>query len=315
MLLLIRGRLELKKIKLKFASRRDDQRIGILFVSPFIIGFLFIFVRLIVEGVGYAFSNLVTSENGLTPEFIGLENFNYILRVDPNFTTTLLNTFKEMLTLIPMILLFSLFVAVLLSSKIYLKTFFRAIFFLPVMITSGIVSKLDSYNAVMSYMNSAASAGEESGLNSISVFLQSLEFSPSLINFVSGAAENITEIVTLSGVQILLFIAAIQSISPSIYEAADVEGATGWEKFWKITLPMVLPVGLVCLFYTVIDYLVRDTTSIMQIIQQTGFSQGNFGRASSMALVYSICVIILIALCVAVFMLIKKIINRERIKY
>lgn len=299
----------------KLASRRDDQRVGILFASPFIIGFLFIFVRLIIEGVGYAFSNLVASENGLTPEFIGWGNFNYILRVDPNFTSTLLNTIKDMFTLIPMILLFSLFTAVLLSSKIYFKTFFRAIFFLPVMITSGVVSKLDSYNAVMSYMSSAASAGEETGLNSITVFLQSLEFSPTLINFVSGAAENITEIITLSGVQILLFIAAIQSISPSIYEAADVEGATSWEKFWKITLPMVLPVGLVCLFYTVIDYLVRDTTSIMQTIQQTGFSQGNFGRASAMAMVYSLCVIILMALCVATFMFIKKMNNKERITY
>ncbi len=305
----------MKKINFKLASRRDDQRVGILFASPFIIGFLFIFVRLIIEGVGYAFSNLVASENGLTPEFIGWGNFNYILRVDPNFTSTLLNTIKDMFTLIPMILLFSLFTAVLLSSKIYFKTFFRAIFFLPVMITSGVVSKLDSYNAVMSYMSSAASAGEETGLNSITVFLQSLEFSPTLINFVSGAAENITEIVTLSGVQILLFIAAIQSISPSIYEAADVEGATSWEKFWKITLPMVLPVGLVCLFYTVIDYLVRDTTSIMQTIQQTGFSQGNFGRASAMAMVYSLCVIILMALCVAVFMFIKKMNNKERITY
>jgi len=299
----------------KLASRRDDQRVGILFASPFIIGFLFIFVRLIIEGVGYAFSNLVASENGLSPEFIGWENFNYILRVDPNFTSTLLNTIKDMFTLIPMILLFSLFTAVLLSSKIYFKTFFRAVFFLPVMITSGVVSKLDSYNAVMSYMSSAASAGEETGLNSITVFLQSLEFSPTLINFVSGAAENITEIVTLSGVQILLFIAAIQSISPSIYEAADVEGATSWEKFWKITLPMVLPVGLVCLFYTVIDYLVRDTTSIMQTIQQTGFSQGNFGRASAMAMVYSLCVIVLMALCVAAFMFIKKMNNKERITY
>jgi len=251
----------------------------------------------------------------LSPEFIGWENFNYILRVDPNFTSTLLNTIKDMFTLIPMILLFSLFTAVLLSSKIYFKTFFRAVFFLPVMITSGVVSKLDSYNAVMSYMSSAASAGEETGLNSITVFLQSLEFSPTLINFVSGAAENITEIVTLSGVQILLFIAAIQSISPSIYEAADVEGATSWEKFWKITLPMVLPVGLVCLFYTVIDYLVRDTTSIMQTIQQTGFSQGNFGRASAMAMVYSLCVIVLMALCVAAFMFIKKMNNKERITY
>ena len=305
----------MKKFKLKFTSRRDDQRIGLLFVSPFIIGFVFIFIKLIAEGVRYAFCNLVSGSNGLIPEFVGWENFNYILRVDPNFTTTLLNAIEEMLTLIPLILLFSLFVAVLLSSKIYFKTFFRAIFFLPVMITSGIVSKLDSYNAVMTYMSSAASANEESGLNSITVFLQSLEFSPTLINFVSDAATNITEIITLSGVQILLFIAAIQSISPSIYEAADVEGATSWEKFWKITLPMVLPVGLVCLFYTVIDYLVRDTTSIMQTIQQTGFSQGNFGQASAMALVYSACVIILMALCVLAFIFIKKITNIEGIRY
>lgn len=292
--------------KQKLFSRRDDQRVGIIFASPFILGFIFLFLGFVIDGIVYAFSSIEQSENGMKPIFNGIENFYYALRVDVEFTTILFNTLKDMVTLLPMIMFFSLFVAVLLNSKIYCRTFFRAIFFLPVMITSGLITKLDYSNEVLNFMSAASAADDGSGLNTISMFLQSLKFSPSLISFVSNAAESISELVTLSGVQILLFLAAIQSISPSVYEAADVEGATGWEKFWKITLPMVMPVGVVCLLYTVIDYLMRDTTPVMKYIQGMAFSHGKFSEASAMAVIYCLCIVVGIVLCVGVFLIFKK---------
>lgn len=281
---------------LKLGSRRDDQRVGWLFILPFLVGFVFLFMDLIIRGFSYAFSEVQPGETGIEMTFSGWGNFRQALRVDPRFFQILLRTLQEMLTLIPMVLIFSLFVSVILNGKIWCRTFFRAVFFLPVIVTTGLISRLDAGNAVMQYMANAASASADAelGLNSVSLFLQSMKFSPGLISAISGVADSITELITLSGVQILLFLAGLQSISPSVYEAADVEGASGWEKFWKITLPMVLPIGVVCLFYSLIDYLTRDNTTIMTYIKNKAFEGGEFGQASAMAWIYCFCVTVLL---------------------
>ncbi len=295
----------------KLFSKRDNQWVGLLFVLPFLLGFVFIFLDVLIEGAVYAFHSIDRSDVVLHQTFIGWENFYKALRVDPTFFRVLLGSLQEMLTLIPMILIFALFMAVLLNGKVFCRTFFRAVFFLPVMVTTGLIGKLDSANEVMNYMSTAAAADEASGLNSVSLFLQSLKFSPGLISTVSSAAENITQLVTLSGVQILLFLAAIQSISPSIYEAADVEGATGWEKFWKITMPMVLPTGVVCLFYTLVEYLTRDNTQIMSYINRVAFGTGDYGLASAMSWIYCLSLGLLIAVAVGGYGLIRYIARRR----
>lgn len=296
---------------IKLGSRRDDQRVGWLFILPFLIGFVFLFMDLIIRGFSYAFSEVQRSETGLTMGFAGFKNIHHALRVDPRFFGILMSTIQEMLTLIPMILIFALFVSVILNSKIWCRTFFRGVFFLPVIVTTGLLRRLDANNAVMEYMANAASADAEVGLNSVTVFLQSMQFSPGLISGISNAADSITELITLSGVQILLFLAGLQSISPSVYEAADVEGASGWEKFWKITLPMVLPIGVVCLFYTLIDYLTRENTTIMSYIRNEAFSNGEFGRASAMAWIYCFLVAALLLVGFAVYKIVRSYYQRN----
>lgn len=281
-------------------NKRDNQMIGLVFVLPFIIGFVLVFSKILYDGLHAAFSTAELGAAGMTYKFVGFENFHYALRVDPLFIQRAWTDLKSLLVTIPLNMIFSLFIAVVLNNKIWGRTFFRVIFFLPVIISTGLITALDDNNAVMTAMSAAA---VESGSNSaianignITSFLQQLKFSPSLISAVSGIADNVVNIVNRSGVQILMFLAGIQSISASVYEAADVEGATAWEKFWKITLPMVSPIIVVCLVYTVIECLSNSESSLMGHIEYLAFTGGKFGEAAAMSWLYFIAVILTLGL-------------------
>lgn len=281
-------------------NKRDNQMIGLVFVLPFIIGFVLVFSKILYDGLHAAFSTAELGAAGMTYQFVGFENFHYALRVDPLFIQRAWTDLKSLLVTIPLNMIFSLFIAVVLNNKIWGRTFFRVIFFLPVIISTGLLTALDDNNAVMTAMSAAA---VESGSNSaianigdITSFLQQLKFSPSLISAVSGIADNVVNIVNRSGVQILMFLAGIQSISASVYEAADVEGATAWEKFWKITLPMVSPIIVVCLVYTVIECLSNSESSLMGHIEYLAFTGGKFGEAAAMSWLYFVAVILMLGL-------------------
>ena len=295
-------------------NKRDNQMIGLVFVLPFIIGFVLIFSKILYDGLHAAFSTAELGTAGITYKVVGFENFHYALRVDPLFIQRAWTDLKSLLVTIPLNMIFSLFIAVVLNNKIWGRTFFRVIFFLPVIISTGLLTALDDNNAVMTAMSAAA---VESGSNSaianigdITSFLQQLKFSPSLISAVSGIADNVVNIVNRSGVQILMFLAGIQSISASVYEAADVEGATAWEKFWKITLPMVSPIIVVCLVYTVIECLSNSESSLMGHIEYLAFTGGKFGEAAAMSWLYFVAVILMLGLIGIVIYAIRRI-NRN----
>ena len=254
---------------------------------------------MMVMGIKFAFSDISFS-GGMSVKFVGFKNFFYIFRVDPNAVTMILEELKSLLVTLPIILIFSLFVAVLLNSDVRGRTFFRAIFFLPVIICTGLISAIDKQSLVMEFMSESADTVETSGLVSamgdITEFLQNLNFSPELITFVSGLADNIMSIVNLSGVQILFFLAAIQSISPQLYEAARVEGASVWEIFWKITLPSIIPTMIVNVIYTLVEYLTRDNTALYNYVYTISFEQGLFGYGAAAAWLYFLCIIVLMGL-------------------
>ena len=295
-----------KRVRSPLFGRRDNQLVGLVFVSPFLIGFFLIFIKLFSSGIQFAFSD-VTIEDGLQKTFVAWKNFHYALRVDPLYTEIVKSEIISLLTTIPIILIFSLFVAVVLNKKVWGRTAFRAIFFLPVIISTGLLTRLDAGNHVMSVMSAAAvetdgatALGGLAAIGDVSLFLQQLKFSPSLIETVSKAATNVMDIINRSGVQILIFLAGIQSISPSVYEAANVEGATAWETFWKITLPMVSPMVIVNVVYTVIECLTRDNTTLMGYVNNMAFSKGQYGYAAAMAWLYFVLVALLLVVMVLI---------------
>lgn len=283
-------------MKLKKNSNKNEWA-GLVFSFPLIIGLLVFFIPTVYMGVAFAFSKIDLS-GGLKMDFSGFENFHYILRVDADYLQYVLKDLQNLITTLPIIIIFSLFVAVLLNSAVWGRTVFRAIFFLPVIACVGMLAATNS-SLVMSTMESAAMNGESTALSSISnvsTMLQSLSFSPQLISIVSGAANDIMNIVNRSGVQILLFLAGIQSISPSIYESANVEGASAWECFWKITLPMLSPTIVSTVLFTFVDSITRDDTVLMRFIKNTAFSKGEFGYAAAMSWFHYLMLVLVLAI-------------------
>ena len=293
----------------------DDKMWGWVFISPFLIGILLVFIKVLTLSVRFAISD-VSMGNGLSFTFVGLKNFHYAFRVDADFLKLLWSDLQELITTLPVVLIFSMFVAVVLNSDIWGRTVFRAIFFLPVIVCTGLISKMDASSTLLTYMNSAAVASESDGIASamgdISLFLQNLQLNPELISIVSTAANNIFEIVNRSGVQILIFIAGIQSVSPQLYEAARIDGASAWVIFWKITLPMMVPMMIVNLIYTFVECLTKDDTALLTHIRTISFTKGEFGYASAMAWINCLSIALIMIIVFIVIGIGKKINKKSK---
>jgi ABC-type sugar transport system permease subunit len=200
---------------------------------------------------------------------------------------------------IPMILIFSLFMAVVLNQKMAGRAVFRAIFFLPVILSTGLMASIGLQNDLGTSMESGVSDG--SGGNAANEIVSVMDFKllfenmaigKELLDYVVTAINNIYDIVNRSGVQLLIFLAGLQSISPAIYESVKVDGATGWETFWKITFPMISPMILVNAVYTVIDSFTRTTNPAMEFIAR--LQTGDPHKATAMSWMYFLVVVIVI---------------------
>lgn len=294
-----------KKKNISLAAKKA--RLGWVFVSPFVIGFFLFYLVIIVESIEYSFMEVKTlPEGGFTTTFIGWDNYNYMTRTLTYFTSGMWATVRDMLYSLPILLLFSLFVAVILNQKLKGRALFRAIFFVPVILTTGIIAKSDAANSVVTTFSTmdtgsmttvaeeAASAFSVSGLM---YYIEDMfSFAPWLLEFIESAATNVYGVISESGVQILIFLAGLQSISPSLYEAAQIEGCSAWESFWKITLPMISPMILVNLIYSIVDRFTRYDNSVMNTIQQM-ITSTDYGYASAAAWIY-FCVIALLVLVI-----------------
>ena len=264
-------------------------------------------------GFRFAISDVSVAQ-GLELKFTGVENLKYALRVDPKYFQLVISDIIDLITTLPIVLVFSLFVAVLLNGKVWGKGVFRVIFFLPVIACVGMLAAGNS-NIVMETMASGAQETENEALSAMSdvtTMLQSLSFSPKLINFVSNAANNIMDIVNRSGVQILIFLAGIQSISPSIYESANVEGASGWETFWKITLPMIMPMMLANVLFTFVDSITRSNTEMVKYIQNMAFGKAQFGYAAAMSWFHYFCLVVILGIIAGVFVIVQRTMKQNR---
>ena len=289
------------------------ERAGLVFTLPLLIGLVLFLIPTVFMGVQFAFSR-VEIASGLQMAFNGVENFRYALRVDANYFSLLFSDIQGLITTLPIVIIFSLFVAVLLNSRVWGRTAFRAIFFLPVIACVGMLTALDSDNVLMSTMNSAAQTNDSTlltAISNVSTILQSMNFSPAFIDAVSGAANNIMEIVNRSGVQILIFLAGIQSIPSSVYESAEVEGASPWAIFWKITLPMITPILLAGVLYTFVESITRDNTQLFSYIKEMAFTKSEFGYSAAMAWFHYLLLLLLLAVIFGILWLGKRMTQKK----
>ena len=205
---------------------------------------------------------------------------------------------------VPAVVIFSLFIAVVLNQKMLGRAVFRAIFFVPVIISTGFMETLLSDNTVSSSMESGTDTGvEQPASNEIISMLDvqslfgSMKIGGELVTYVVAIVNGIYEYINYSGVQMLIFLAGLQSISPSIYEACQIEGATGWETFWKVTFPMISPMILVNAVYTVIDAFTRTTNPAMNYASDYS---GTPGVGVAMSWIYFLIVTLIIAIVGAI---------------
>ncbi len=278
---------------------------GLGFALPFLIGFFFIFLPMIVKSVSYSFSNMDVQAGGyvLTPAAKnGLEHYIRALTIDPDFNRMLLRAILDMFTKVPLVIIFSFFMANLLNQKFHGRAVARSILFLPVILTSGVILGLESSDLLVSTLSPAELSGTDFStiMNVSGLLLEYTDLPPSAIKFLASAVNGIYGIIIASGVQILIFLAGLQSISPSLYEASSMEGATAWESFWKITFPMISPMILVNAVYTVIDSFTSQSNSLMRYISNIYSQSGGRVRATAMSWMYFLVVIIVLVIVAAI---------------
>ncbi|PWM68195.1 MAG: sugar ABC transporter permease [Clostridiales bacterium] len=288
-------------------------RAGWLFVLPFVIGFVLLYIPMLFQSVQFSFSeiNILTNQGGggggYELEFVGWENYSKALFNDANFVRVLTSSLKQLVLDVPAIVIFSLFMAIVLNQKMVGRAVFRAIFFIPVILTTGLIDQIDQSNAVMTYMNSGGiDTGASDALNGgtdiisaldVTSLLGNMAVGTELVVYVVDVVNNIFNIVNRSGVQMLIFLAGLQSISPAIYESCTMDGATGWETFWKITFPMISPMILVNTIYTVIDSFTSKSNEVMTYINRIyeGTTRDARVLSSAMSWIYFLVVLVLIA--------------------
>ncbi|WP_342555630.1 sugar ABC transporter permease [Paenibacillus sp. FSL R7-0652] len=276
--------MKLKKLSLE----QKNRYYGLYFILPWFIGFLLLFMVPLISSFRYSLSNLQVSNEGFTLEYIGLANFREALFSHESYVRMLTESVINIVVNTPLIIIFSLFFAVILNQKFHGRVLARAIFFLPVILASGIIASIENGDLMQSVVRSAndMTGGGLSVMKNLDLTIMLLEsgMSPIIVEYLTGAVSRIYEIVSQSGVQILIFLAGLQSISPSLYEAAKIEGSTGYEAFWKITFPMLSPLILTNLVYTIVDSFISDQTS--RLVVDTAFKSFNFGLSAAMSWMY-----------------------------
>ncbi len=286
-------------------------RAGWVFVLPFVLGIVIVYLPIIFDSIRYSFTKIkIGGGGGFTLQYVGWENYQKALFVDPEFVQTLTAGIQQLIFDIPAIVIFSLFMAVLLNQKMIGRAAFRAIFFIPVIISTGIIDRIDQANTMMEYMNETSEGiNDGSGMNATSDILSvvdverlfdNMAVGTELVTYVVQMVNDIYNIINRSGVQMLIYLAGLQSISPAIYESCDIDGATAWETFWKITFPMISPMILVNTVYTVIDSFTSQSNTVMTYISEV-YSQidGNV-ISSAMSWVYFLIVMLIIGAVSAV---------------
>ncbi len=288
----------MKKQKNKLAGLQKRKAIsGYLFISPFILGFLVFMFKPLMQSLWMSFCNVELGAASFNPVFQGIDNYIYAFTVDPEYNRLLVEEITRMMIYSLAIIVFSFFVALILNQKFKGRALVRAIFFLPVILSSGVILGLETDNQLMAALeqtieqtasNVSITAALENILRTAGVGVRAFEKVFEII-------DNIYDVAIASGIQIIMFLSALQTISPSMFEAAKIEGCTAWESFWKITFPMVSSMILVNVVYTVIDFFLKtDNTVMTKISEEVG--KLNYGFSSAMAWVYFLCVIIILGI-------------------
>jgi ABC-type sugar transport system permease subunit len=271
---------------------------GYLFILPWIVGMIIFFLYNVLQAGVYSFNAIVIDpeRGGFSLDWQGWENFRYAVLSHASFNRQLVDTVVEMVWNVPLIIFFSLFVAIILNRDFMCRGLVRAIFFMPVILATPAIQ--GSMDAILRLMMGGvsnippdvqrAAGGFHAG--SLALIIADFGIPMQFTEYIVEAIGRLHEVIRASGVQILIFLAALQAIPSSMYEVAHIEGATGYETFWKVTFPMVSPLILTNVIYTIVDNFAQS--EVVQTAFNTAFTNQNFGLSSAMSIISALVVLL-----------------------
>ena len=290
----------MRKRKVGLMGRRAVY--GYLFILPFIIGFIFFMLKPLGQSFKMSLSDVTISTKGFELAYNNFANFKKAFLIDAEFNRLLVEGIGSMFFRSIATVVFSFFVALLLNQNFKGRTLARSIFFLAVILSSGVLVGLENNNSLMSQLKDTI---EEAGsANSITVVLERIlvpdaqglgGISSRMFAKVFEIIDSIYDVAMASGIQIIIFLSGLQNISPSMFEAAQMEGCTAWESLCKITVPMISPLLPVCWVYTIVDFFMKSDNAIMTKINDNVLAL-QYGFSSAMAWVYFVVCMALIGI-------------------
>lgn len=283
-------------MKKRIGLKKRQSLFGYAFVLPFVLGFVFLTMSPLILYVVLGFSKVTAGSNGITLTSVGWQNYIDLFFSETDFLPDMVSSISNMLMTGMFVVMFSLFIATVLNQKFRGRTIARTVFFLPIVVSSGVAAMTLNDSMISSAYMALNKMAEEVGLMDTFTKMIGVTFGEEAMAGLMSIMDSFYTIVISSGVQVLIFLAGLQTISPSLYEAARIDGATGWESYWKITFPMISPMILVNVVYTVVDLMNTSENKIIMTLYEYSAEGSNYGLSSAMGTVYFGIVLVLMAL-------------------
>jgi len=266
-------------------------------MMPWIIGFILFTAIPFLITIYLSFTEVKQNVTGFHITFVGLDNYRSAFFTNTSFTPALAGFLTMIIPYTVMIVILSFLLAFLLNQITVLKSLLRTIYFLPVIVLSGPV--------MYQLMDSGSNGSEESTRLIYDNFIMDMivSYSPSLADLLIGLFENLSIILWFTGIPIILFINGLQKINPSMYEAAKIDSANGWQILWKITIPIIRPTALIATIFTIAQLGAMDSMNpVLALIKEaTANTSGGFGFAATYAWIYSFLVLLIIGVAFLFF--------------
>ena len=288
----------MKKVKKLKGLRKRNAISGYLFILPFIVGFLAFMVKPFFQSLYMSFCNVELGAGSFKMGFAGIANYLRAFTVDTEFNRLLAEEIWRMSYNALAIMVFSFFVALVLNQTFKGRAFVRAVFFLPVTLSSGVILGIEYDNSLLASVQDTIqqSTGNASITGVIEEILMTSGIGGEVFDIVFEIVDGVYDVAIASGIQIIIFLSGLQTISASMYEAAEIDGCTKWESLWKITFPMISPLFLVNWIYTIVDFCMRSDNAVIEKISDTMIVDLNYGFASAMSWIYFLVVILIIGI-------------------
>ena len=274
---------------------------GRMFVLHWEIGLLVFFLVPIFKSLWFSVCDISFGGGEFHFKYVGFENYRYALKENPNFTKNMTETLSSILPSLLVIVILSLILALLLNQKFKGRLFFRMLYFIPVIIASGVVIQHIFASTSSELSSSGVSDSFASDMVKVDDIMTWLSLPTEIGAFFSTVLNDIFNLVWNCGIQIVLFISGMQSIPDSLYEVSKVEGATKWEEFWFITLPMLARTLILVIIFTMVEIITDKTNSVMELAYTFMSSITNYGKASAMLWAYFIVVGAIMAIIMALY--------------